>query len=181
MDTDEAVLTRGREAAISRGLESRVTFTAEVGEAYGGKADVVICVGSTHALDASPAETMRKLRQLVAPGGRLLLGEGFWEPHGPVDTDLVWDDMLAMPDLAGLVEQTIEAGFRPVHVETASVGEWEEFESGYALDLESWLLEHPDHPDVAKTRAAADEHRARWLRGYRNALGFAYLTLGVPV
>lgn len=28
--------------------------------------------------------------------------------------------------------------------------------------------------------ARADEHRRRWLNGYRNGFGFAYLTLGVP-
>lgn len=50
------------------------------------------------------------------------------------------------------------------------------FESGYLADLEEWLLHHDD----AEVRARADQHRKRWLHGYRNAFGFAYLTLGVP-
>jgi hypothetical protein len=39
---------------------------------------------------------------------------------------------------------------------------------------------HPGHPRAAEVRKQVDEHRSLWLRGYRNVLGLAYLTL-VPV
>ncbi len=31
-----------------------------------------------------------------------------------------------------------------------------------------------------QVRTSADEHRKRWLRGYRGVLGFSYLTLARP-
>src|SRR3954453_10558165 len=36
---------------------------------------------------------------------------------------------------------------------------------------------HPDDPAAANLRAALDQHRDGWLYGYREVLGFAYLTL----
>ena len=60
---------------------------------------------------------------------------------------------------------------------SASPQEWEEFESGYQADEEEWLAAHPGHPKAAEVREQVDEHRSCWLRGYRNVLGLAYLTL----
>jgi hypothetical protein len=65
-------------------------------------------------------------------------------------------------------------------IETATLEEWEEFESGYQCDEEEWLASHAGHPEAARIRAQVDEHRSYWLRGYRGILGQAYLTL-VPV
>jgi hypothetical protein len=87
----------------------------------------------------------------------------------------------SLPDLAGLVDLAIAAGFRPLFVETANRDEWERFESGYLADWERWLHHHGDEPDASEIRAKADTHRNQWLRGYRHLLGFAYLTLGRPL
>ena len=59
--------------------------------------------------------------------------------------------------------------------------EWEEFESGFAAGSEEWLLANPGHPQAAEVIAKLDAHRDIWLRGHRDVLGFAFLTLGVPV
>jgi hypothetical protein len=67
-----------------------------------------------------------------------------------------------------------------LYVETAATQEWETFESGYLADAEEWLMTHAGHPDADRIRSDADDHRRRWLHGYRNGLGFGYLTLGVP-
>lgn len=81
-------------------------------------------------------------------------------------------------DLAGLVDQAVAAGFRPLRIETASRAEWEEFESGLAADVEDWLLSHADHPEAGEVQAKLDAQRSIWLRGHRDVMGFAYLTLG---
>ena len=189
IDTDDDDLARARANARSRGLADRVTFARESGTGTArGPADLVLCVGSSHALsDAQPpghiAAALAVLRRLVTPGGRVLLGEGFWQ-HPPTEAELaaVWPGTSAgeLLDLAQLADLTVEAGFRPAWIETATEQEWEEFESGYQADEEEWLAAHPDHPDAAKIRQRVDEHRSYWLRGYRGLLGFAYLTL-IPV
>jgi SAM-dependent methyltransferase len=182
INTDD--VARGRDLAHRRGLADRVEFVEE--SAVGterGPADLVLCVGSGHALTETPADfagTLRELRRLVAPGGRVLYAEGFWQ-RTPTDAELarMWPGATGADhtDLAGLVEIAVGAGFRPVWTETATEDEWEQFESGYQADLEEWLAAHPTHPDAAARRQKADSHRASWLGGYRNVLGMAYLTL----
>jgi len=189
LDTDEGDLARGRDNARARGLSERVTFIRE--SAIGttrGPADLVLCVGASHALSEAqpPAHTvaaLQELRRLVTPGGRVLLGEGFWErPPASAELAAMWPGMSAgeFRDLAGLVDVTVEAGFRPAWIEVATREEWDDFESGYQCDEEEWLAAHGDHPRAASIREQLDQHRSCWLRGYRGILGLAYLTL-VPV
>jgi SAM-dependent methyltransferase len=189
LDTDEGHLARGRDSARARGLDGRVTFVRESGVGTGrGPADLVLCVGASHALtEAEPpghtAAALAELRRLVNPGGRVLLGEGFWH-RTPTEAELagMWPGTTAgeFGDLASLVDLAIGAGFRPAWIETATRQEWEDFESGYQCDEEEWLAAHPGHPKAAEIAERVDQHRSFWLGGYYGLLGLAYLTL-VPV
>ncbi|MGW3495976.1 SAM-dependent methyltransferase [Streptomyces sp. NPDC001020] len=189
VDLNEDDLARGRANAEARGLAERVRFVQESAVDTGqGPADLVLCFGASHALsDAEPPEhttaALRALRRLVAPGGRVLLGEGIWQrPPTAGELSDMWPEASSSEfhDLAGLVDRAIDAGFRPAWIETASRDEWEDFESGYQSDVEEWLAAHPDHPLAKETRDRVDRHRSMWLRGYRDVMGMAYLTL-VPV
>jgi SAM-dependent methyltransferase len=189
LDTDEGDLARGRASAQGRGLGDRAAFVLESGVGTSrGPADLVLCVGASHALtDIEPPghrpAALAELRRLVSPGGRVLLGEGFWH-RTPTEAELagMWPGTAAgeFGDLAGLVDQAVAAGFRPAWIETATLAEWEDFESGYQCDVEEWLAAHGGHPEAAGIRAEVDQHRSYWLRGYYGLLGMAYLTL-VPV
>ncbi|MFC9394758.1 methyltransferase domain-containing protein [Streptomyces sp. NPDC057027] len=186
IDINAEDLARGRDLAERRGLAGRVAFVEE--SALGtdrGPVDAILCLGSSQALcdpelPYDPAIVLRELRRLVRPGGRVVLGEGFWE-RTPTEAELagMWPGASTGDhfSLGALVDLAIEAGFRPAWIETASAEEWEEFESGYRYDTEVWLAAHPDHPLAAETRERVDRQRAGWLNGYRGILGIAYLTL----
>ncbi|MFF7314446.1 methyltransferase [Streptomyces sp. NPDC008137] len=180
IDLDARDLSRGRQEAERRHLTARARFLEESATATGhGPADLVLCVGASQALGDRLPKALAELRRLVTDGGRVLLGEGFWQrTPTPAELSRMWPDAAVTdhPDLATLVDLAIEAGFRPEWTETASLDEWEEFESAYLADVEVWLAEHPGHPLAAETRERADRHRARWLT-YRGVLGLAYLTL----
>jgi len=188
IDLNDADLGRGRDNAAARGLAERVTFTEGSAANAQGTADLVLCLGASHALSqAKPpqhtADALLALRRLVNPGGRVLLGEGFWErPPTAADIMAMWPGITSDDhyDLAGLVDLAVSAGFRPEWIETASLEEWDDFESGYMADVEEWLAGHQDHPLAAETQKMADDHLAIWLRGSRNVMGLAYLTL-IPV
>jgi SAM-dependent methyltransferase len=186
IDLAAADLDRGRANAAARGLASRVSFIEESAvDTARGPADLVLCVGSSHVLsEAKPpqhtSDALHALRRLVNPGGRVLLGECFWEhPPNPAEIAALWPGSSAgdQYDLAGLVDLAISAGFRPEWIETASLDEWDDFESGVGADVEEWLAGHPDHPQAAETRKKADDRLSIWLRGSRGCLGLAYLTL----
>jgi SAM-dependent methyltransferase len=192
LDLNGEDLARGRANAAARGLAGRAEFAEESGlDAAGngrGPADVVLCLGASHALSGEepPGHTpaaLAALRGLVAPGGRVLLGEGYWQrPPDHAELAAMWPGAHAgeLTGLAGLADLAVAAGFRPAWIETADGGEWDDFESGYLADKEEWLAAHADHPRAEETREQADRHRASYLRGYRGVLGIAYLTL-VPV
>ncbi|MEU0968064.1 class I SAM-dependent methyltransferase [Streptomyces sp. NPDC005917] len=180
MDVNAGDLARGRQAAEARGLAGRVEFAEESAAGTGrGPADVVLCLGASHALSDDLVTALRELRRLVADGGRVLLGEGFWQ-RPPTEAELsgMWPGASSADhhDLATLVGLAVAAGFRPEWTETASLEEWEEFESAYQADQEVWLATSPGHPLATETRARLDTHRAAWLT-YRGVLGLAYLTL----
>jgi cyclopropane fatty-acyl-phospholipid synthase-like methyltransferase len=189
IDLNADDLARGRTSAESRGLADRVEFIEESAAGTSrGLADLVLCVGATHALsDADPPQhtidALAALRRLVAPGGRVLVAECFWEhPPTPAELDAIWDDISASDhySLADLTDVAISAGFRPERIEVASLEEWDDFESGLYADTEEWLADHEDHPLAAETRQRVDDHLSVWLRGSRGLLGLAYLTL-IPV
>jgi len=181
IDSDPAAIARGRANAASRGLADRVVFVESPAPTEHEPADVVICIGSDHAW-SSQADALAALHAFVPPGGRLLFGSGFWERPPSVDEAATLDMAPdSLPDLAGLVDLAIAAGYRPLFVETANRDEWERFESGHLADWERWLHRYGDEPEAAEIRAKADTHRNQWLRGYRHLLGFAYLTLGRPL
>ncbi|MEU3948715.1 class I SAM-dependent methyltransferase [Streptomyces sp. NPDC029526] len=186
IDVDAEDLARGRAAAEARGLAGRVRFLRESArDTTRGPADLVLCLGASHALSDAPppghiGAALRALRRLVAPGGRVVLGEGFWHrPPAPGELSAMWPGATVgeLPDLTGLVDLAVASGFRPVWIETASTGEWEDFESAYRSDVEEWLAAHPGHPLAEETRERVDRQRSRWLRSYREVMGLAYLTL----
>lgn len=174
-------IARGRENAEKRGLSGRVSFIEGSATDHASSADIVISCGAYQAF-GTIHEALKALRALVKPAGLLLFGAEIWD-RTPTDEQLanMWpgttvDACLHLPDL---VDAAAAEGFRPLRIQTATRGEWEEFESGYAAEAEEWLLASGDHPEADQIRAKLDRHRSIWLRGHRDVLGFAYLTLGV--
>lgn len=172
-------IERGRESARRRGLEERVQLEAgQAGDSI-PSADLVLNIGAFQAFGDVPT-ALARLRKLVRPGGRVLLGCEYWE-HTPNDAELaaLWDGTLAEESLLlpDLVDAVIAAGFRPLSTQTVTRQEWEDYESGHMAPLEEWLAHHPEHPQADVARAQLDEQRTIWLRGHRDLLGFAYLTL----
>ena len=181
MDTDARVIERANANAAHRGLAERVTFTVEPAGATAEPADVVICVGSDHAYGERQDAALKALHDVVRPGGRLLFGTGFWErPPTEAEAESIGMRPTSLHDLAGLVDLTIAAGYRPLFIQTANRDEWEQFEAGYLADWETWLVQYGDHSTAEGVREQSDKHRNGWLHGWRNVLGFAYLTLGRP-
>ncbi|MCD0442747.1 class I SAM-dependent methyltransferase [Glycomyces sp. A-F 0318] len=183
IDSDVALLERGRAGAARRGLDSRLEFVEYQGRDWSEPADLVISIGAAHAFGTA-AEALRELYGLVRPGGRLLFGDGVWN-RVPDEAELaaMWpgttlQDWLSLPDL---VDEAVAIGLRPLRVEAVEQSEWDDFESQFLADKEVWLLANSGHPKAAEVREQADAHRDWWLRGHRGLMGFAYLTLGRPV
>ncbi|NYI04543.1 SAM-dependent methyltransferase [Allostreptomyces psammosilenae] len=178
VDTDAAAIAAGREAAAAEGLADRLAlhvrdateFTAAV------PYDLVLCVGATHAFGGLfPA--LEAARRHLAPGGGVLVGDGFWErapDRGTLEAGFAADEY---DDLATTVDRITAAGWAPVYGHVSTGAEWDEYEWSWTGTLTRWALDHPEDPGGEAALRAASEHRAAWLHGYRGTLGFVTLLL----
>ncbi len=164
IDLDADALAEARAAAAARGLAERVTFEDGDLTAWDGSADAVISVGAAHAWGGT-SEALEGLRARVAPGGRVLLGDGVWMREPKPDAVLMFGEL---PDLAGLCAMAADP-FRVIHHAVSTLDEWDDFESRWRQGLEL--------ADDQALQAFADERRRQYLEGYRDVLGFAWLVL----
>jgi cyclopropane fatty-acyl-phospholipid synthase-like methyltransferase len=180
IDADAEAIERGSLNAADRGLDHRVTL--EVGDvsSHDAQADVVIAIGVSHAWGGAQP-MLAAIKHIVRPGGRVLIGDGIWRRPPTAAAlealDATADDFVSC---AVLVDVALAAGYRVLSVGEANDDEWDDFESRWCSGYERWLLVNPDHPEAPAARARVDDHRARWLHGYRGVLGFCYLTLVAP-
>jgi cyclopropane fatty-acyl-phospholipid synthase-like methyltransferase len=174
VDTDGLLLERGRHAAAQRGLQDRVTFVQGPAQEWREPADRVFCVGASHAWGGA-RRALPGLARLLAPGGRLLFGDGVWAtPPTEPARKLFGDDVLPLPELQRLIAA---AGWRVLHRTVAGLDEWDEFEESWRAGREEWRLAHAGDPRAAAIATELAERLTEYVDVYRGVLGFTYLVL----
>lgn len=187
VDLSARDIAHGQANADKRGLAERVELVVADVAAWQPEAaaDVVIVNGASQVWGGDPSQhtvnALTAARKLLKEGGRLLLGECFWQ-HQPTD-----DQYAAMPvprdqygTFADLVDLALEHGYRLLAAEQASLDEWDVFENGHGIAWERWLRANPDSPHFEEIRAKADTYVRYRFHGWRGAMGLAYLTLQAP-
>lgn len=145
--------------------------------------DAAICVGATHAFGEPGMAlhaTFGALRERVRPGGRLLIGEGYWrrEPCAAYlkATGFAFEDLT---DHLTNTRAGATAGLTLCHEETSSHDEWNQFENAF---LKAAELAQRAKPDDAAARETL-EHWTNWhdayLRWGRETLGFGFYVFEV--
>ncbi|NBE56681.1 SAM-dependent methyltransferase [Streptomyces boluensis] len=173
VDVNERALDRGRDHLASAGVDDRVTLHLEDATGYSAshQYDVVLCVGATHAFGGL-LPTLEVARKHLAPGGTLIVGDGFWEKAPSPETLQVGfaeDEFMSLPNT---VDQLALDQWIPVHGHISTLAEWDAYEWAWTGTLTRWALDHPGDPDSAEALRTAAQHRDEWLRGYRGTLGF---------
>ncbi|MEU5272260.1 class I SAM-dependent methyltransferase [Streptomyces hygroscopicus] len=179
VDVVDAGFARAREAAVRMGAGDRLVLHRQDASAYTASApfDVVLSVGATHAFGGL-LPTLAAARAHLAPGGCVIVGEGFWErPPGTATLDVLEAAPDDYDDLATTVDRVVADGWVPVHGHVSTPEEWNDFEWAWSGATAQWALDHPEDPVSADVLEAAAEHRTGWLNGYRGTLGFVTLVL----
>src|SRR4029450_8338990 len=106
--------------------------------------DLAICIASSHAVGGFP-DALGALRELTAPGGQVLLGEGYWPrpPRTEYLEALGGASADELPDYPGLMQAAEEAGLTPLHASVASEAEWDRYEWRLILNAERWATANP--------------------------------------
>jgi SAM-dependent methyltransferase len=144
-----------------------------------GPFDVVVCIASSHALGGFP-DALGALRELVRPGGEVLLGEGYWcQPPSAEYLDALGGASAdELPDYSALMRAAEQAGLTPLHASVASEADWDRYEWRLILNAERWAAANPEDlgADVLRERARSARERMT-MPGGRETLGFALVLL----
>ena len=140
--------------------------------------DAAMCVGATHAF-GDFAATLRALRDLVRPGGVVLVGEGFWRRvPKPEYLTALGAGADEFRDHSGNVAEGAAAALVPLSAAVSSDDEWDHYEGLYARAVERYVHAHPEDPDAGAMRERIRAWRHAYLKWGRETLGFAlYLFL----
>jgi SAM-dependent methyltransferase len=168
VDVDPSAVATARAAAAQRALAGRATFDVADAACWGGAADTVSCIGSTHPLGGA-AGLVTRSESLGAV--TVLAGDAVWqrEPSpwclehlGPLPAGL---DAFAAPFHA--------AGWSVVQRDLSGQDEWDDFEGGWSSGVRS--------VGTAGAIAFAAEREEQYRRRYRGVLGFAWVLAVRPV
>ncbi|ARF58390.1 SAM-dependent methyltransferase [Streptomyces gilvosporeus] len=175
VDISEDALDQAAAAARDLGVQDRLVLHHRKAEEFVSEEpfDVVLSFGAAHAFGGL-LPTLAAARRYLAPGGCVLIGDGFWE-HPP-SQDAV--EMLGnFVDLATTVDRVVADGWTPVDGHVSTRQELDDYEWACWGSLAAWALDHADHPDSAQVLETATVRRAEWLRAYRDTWGFVSLVL----
>ncbi|MEO6085455.1 MAG: methyltransferase domain-containing protein [Umezawaea sp.] len=169
------VLSEAARLGLADRLELRRQDVAEYRSTR--KADLVLSVGAAYAFGGL-LPTLNAAREHLAEDGMLLLGDCFWErePDAAVRAQQE-DGPQKYADLPTTVAHIVADGWTPVYGYISTLAEWDEYEWCWTGTLAKWALDNPEHPDRDFVLQTSADHRASWLGGYRDVLGFVVLLL----
>ncbi|MER6473233.1 SAM-dependent methyltransferase [Streptomyces collinus] len=175
VDISRDDLAQAREAARRLGVDERLVLHHQdaVDFVSPRSFDLVLSVGATHAFGGL-LPTLAAAGKHLAPGGRVLIGEGFWdrEPSGEA-IEMLGD----FTDLPTTVDRVVADGWTPVDGHVSTRRELDDYEWACWGSLASWALDHPGDPDSSQALETATTRRSEWLRDYRDTWGFVCLVL----
>jgi SAM-dependent methyltransferase len=171
VDLDPDAIAAAQAAAAERVPGRDVRFEVRDAAEVTGRHDAVLNVGSSHVHGGYPG-ALRVLRGLVADGGTVVLGEGYWrEPPSPAFLAALGgatEDEL--DNLGGLRTTVLDAGFDIASLTEAGEGDWAAYEETLAANAEA-----DGGPETAAYARRIRERRA--LPDGTTTLGFALLVL----
>ncbi|MFD5099170.1 SAM-dependent methyltransferase [Streptomyces albidochromogenes] len=175
VDVSEVALRQAGRTASALGVEGRLVLHHQEAADFRSPQpfDLVISVGASHAFGGL-LPTLAAAREHLAPGGRVLIGESFWDRDpSPAAIEAFGD----LADLATTVDRVVADGWTPVHGHVSTRGELDAYEWACWGSLASWALDRPADPAGTQALEAATAARSQWLHGYRDSFGFLCLVL----
>ena len=176
IDTNPEFLAEARARAFDRGVAGQLELReAEVAglmlsnESF----DAALCVGATQAFGGYAA-TLKSLRALVKPGGKIVVGDGFWMRKPDVSYLKALGAKLGdYTDHAGNVDAGIAESLVYLYSVVADTDDFDHYEGLYNRAVESWCVENERDMDAPAARDRIRAWRETYLKWGRETLGFA--------
>ena len=187
IDTSLPHLELARESASLRKCESIVEFVETDARSYAVEPEsleLAVCLGSSHAFGLGPEAYARALEQMrlwVAPGGQILIGEGYLrQPASPEYRELLGESVPDEMTHTANVSCGQKLGLIPQSAWTSSLEEWDDFEWGYQRIVERKAAANTEDSAVQKRLLQRREWMDAYLRWGRDTLGFGVYVFRKP-
>lgn len=137
--------------------------------------DAVLDLGAPYP-DSTVYDHFVAAREVLRPGGMLLLGCGYWRlPPAPAFLRRSGFQRGSMLSLGATFAQARECGFRVRHWSASAPEAWESYERCFRERILDWAGAHAGHPGAEDARAQAEERWQTFNREGRYVLGFALI------
>ena len=179
LDRSPAILAEARRQAEARVPESRVMLLEQDVREYDpepGAFDLVVSTGGV-SFRGGVGGTLAVLYGFVAPGGKLLFGEGYWREEPSAEYLVALGAAREeLRDYQGTIEAAQDLRLELKRAVTSSVEDWDAYEDAWARNGERYADAHEGEEGVAELRewVAAGRERYQALGGH-DTLGFALL------
>jgi SAM-dependent methyltransferase len=182
IDLHAPYLADARSRASEFGVDGAVSFIeGDAGDPpeLGGRFDVVSCIGATW-IGGGLSGTLALMRQLVVPGGRLLVGEVYWAVPSPSHIRQKYETGEGFADLVGTLDRFEVAGVDLVEMVLASLDDWDRYEASQWLNVANWLASNPEDVEASEILEERNNSRRDYLADERGSLGWGVFVLRAP-
>lgn len=141
--------------------------------------DLIVVIGATEAAAAGlrdPRAVFERLRDHLAPGGRLLWGDLFWRAEPPPPLRMLVEAANTYLTHDGWQAAARAAGFEVVSADVSSPETWDRYTAAMDAAAQAWLAAHPDAPEAPGVRASAQRVKTMFDFG-RPYIGFGLYLL----
>lgn len=121
--------------------------------------DLIVAVGTTQPAGGGllePADIFPRLAAHLTPGGWLLWGDLTWRDEPPEPLRRLVEAGNRYLDDGGWRATAARSGLETVLAETSVDATWDRYVESMDAAARGWLEAHPDAPEAASVRAAAD-------------------------
>jgi len=179
----KACCERAQKKIAEHGLDDRLEIVHEDASKYRfqkGAYDFAVCIGASFIWGGF-GPTVRKLKLAVRPGGKIAVGEPYWNKT-PAPKQYIKRlegfTMYTEHELLGLARSE---GYDFEYIVRTSLDDWDRYETGNWHGLHRWLGENPRHPDRQQVIDWLHKNQEEYLRWGREYLGWAiYLMRPLP-
>ncbi len=179
----KACCERAQKKIAERGLGDRLEIVHEDASKYKfqkGAYDFAVCIGASFIWNGF-GPTLRKLKQAVRPGGKIAIGEPYWnKTPAPREYIRRLEGYTTFTE-HGLLKLARAEKYDFEYIVRTSLDDWDRYETGNWHGLHKWLDENRGHPDRQQVIDWLHKNQEEYLRWGREYLGWAiYLMRPLP-
>ena len=179
----KACCERAQKKIAQRGLSGRLEIVHADASKYKfkkGGCDFAVCIGASFIWGGF-GPTVKKLKQAVRPGGKIAVGEPYWNKLPAPKEYLKRLEGHPFYSEHEMLELARSEGYDFEYIVRTSLDDWDRYETGNWHGLHKWLGENPGHPDRQQVIDWLRKNQEEYLRWGREYLGWAiYLMRPLP-